>query len=183
MSRRTIIFVLFTSAYFLSYFFRSTNAVIAPDLSAEMGLNAAQLGLMTSLFFAAFAAMQIPLGVWLDKWGARRVTPGLMTAAVLGSVLFATSSGFIQLTVGRALIGVGMAGVLMGSLKIFSRWFSPRRYATATGLLVGIGASGALFAATPLARLNQAIGWRMVFLIGAGLTAVIILTILIGAQD
>ena len=183
MSRRTIIFALFSIAYFLSYFFRSTNAVIAPDLSAEMGLNAAQLGLMTSLFFATFAAVQIPLGVWLDKWGARRVTPGLMVTAVIGSILFATATSFTQLAIARALIGIGMAGVLMGSLKILSQWFSAERYGTATGLLVGLGASGALFAATPLAQLNQAIGWRMVFWIGAGITAVIILAIFIFARD
>ncbi|KAA3657766.1 MAG: MFS transporter, partial [Chloroflexi bacterium] len=138
---------------------------------------------MTSLFFATFAAMQIPLGVWLDKWGARRVTPGLMVTAVIGSILFATGTGFTQLAIGRALIGIGMAGVLMGSLKIFSQWFSAERYATATGLLVGLGASGALFAATPLAQLNRVIGWRMVFWIGAGVTAVIILSILLWARD
>ena len=63
MNRRPIIFIIFTSAYFLSYFYRLTNAVIAPDLTAELGLDAAQLGLTTSVFFATFAAVQIPLGI------------------------------------------------------------------------------------------------------------------------
>ncbi len=65
------VFVLFTLAYFLSYFFRSANAVIAPDLTREMGLDAATLGLMTSLFYLAFAAVQLPLGGALDRWGPR----------------------------------------------------------------------------------------------------------------
>jgi MFS family permease len=172
MPKRYTIFILFTAAYFLSEFFRSTNAVIAPDLSAEMGLNAAQLGLMTSLFFATFAAMQLPVGVWLDRVGARRVTPLLMLVAVAGSILFATASGFGLLAAGRALIGVGMAGVLMGGLKILSRWFPPERFATLSGLLVGIGSLGSLVAATPLAQLNQILGWRSVFWIGGGITAV-----------
>lgn len=183
MSRRGLIFALFTSAYFLSYFYRSANAVIAPDLAAELRLDAAQLGLMTSLFFAAFAAAQLPLGVALDRRGARWVTPGLMLAATVGSVLFAVAPGFGVLALGRALIGVGMAGVLMGSLKMFSRWFSAERFATVSGLLVGIGSLGALVAATPLAWLNRAVGWRAVFLLGAGLTTVVALAIMTGARN
>lgn len=122
------IFAIFTSAYFLSYFFRSANAVIAPDLSTEMGLDAAQLGLMTSLFFATFALAQIPLGVGLDRWGPRWVTSGLMLFGALGSLIFALAPSLGALALGRALIGVGMAGVLMGSLKAFSRWLTYTRF-------------------------------------------------------
>lgn len=179
MPREILIFVLFTSAYFLSYFFRSANAVIAPGLSAEMGLDAAQLGLMTSLFFATFAAAQIPLGVGLDRWGPRWVTPGLMLFGALGSLIFGLAPSFAGLAVGRALIGVGMAGVLMGSLKAFSRWFPPNRFATVSGLLVGIGSSGALIAATPLAWLNNTVGWRAVFLMGAAITLSVALAIVV----
>ena len=173
MSKRWIIFVLFSAAYFMSYFYRSANAVIAPDLSAELSLSAAQLGFMTSLFFAAFAAVQIPLGIGLDRWGPRWVTPGLMLFGVAGSLIFATSSTLPGLALGRALIGVGMAGILMGSLKMFSQWFPVNRFATASGLLIGIGSLGALLAATPLAWLNNALGWRAVFVGGAAATAAI----------
>ena len=76
---------------------------------------------------------------------------------------------------GRALIGVGMAGVLMGSLKIFSQWFPARRFATVSGMLVGIGSLGALFAATPMALLNNQFGWRSIFLAGCVLTVLIAL--------
>ncbi len=183
MSKQTLIFGLFTAAYFLSYFFRSANAVIAPDLSAEMGLDAAQLGLMTSLFFATFAAAQIPLGVGLDRWGPRWVTPGLMLFGALGSLVFGLSPSFAGLAVGRALIGVGMAGVLMGSLKAFSRWFPANRFATVSGLLVGIGSSGALIAATPLAWLNSTVGWRAVFLMGAAITLGVALAIMIWVRN
>jgi predicted MFS family arabinose efflux permease len=183
MTRQFTIFVLFTSAMFLSYFFRSANAVIAPDLSAEMGLDAAQLGLMTSLFFGAFAAMQIPLGIGLDRWGPRWVTPGLMLAAVVGALVYANAGSFGVLALGRALIGMGMAGVLMGSLTIFSQWFSARRYATVSGLLVGLGSLGALAAATPLAWLNHTLGWRAVFVAGAIATACCAAAIMLWARN
>ena len=168
--RASAIFGWFTAAYFLSYFFRSANAVIAGDLARDLALSADQLGLMTSLFFAAFAAIQLPLGIWLDRWGPRWVTPGLMLVGAAGSVIFALAPNFALLALGRALIGMGMAGILMGSLKIFSQWFPAHRFATMSGLLVGIGALGALAAATPLAWLNDAIGWRAVFGLGAAMT-------------
>ena len=78
MHKRTILFVIFSLAYVLSQFYRSTNAVIAPDLAKELSLDAAELGLMTSLFFAMFALAQIPVGVGLDRWGPRWVTSSLM---------------------------------------------------------------------------------------------------------
>jgi MFS family permease len=161
------VFVIFVLAYFFSYFYRSANAVIADDLARELGLGAAQLGLMTSLFFMAFAAAQVPLGAALDRFGSRFVTSSLMLFAVLGSLLFAVAQGFGLLALGRALMGLGMAGVLMGSLKAFSGWFPPRKFATVSGLFLGLGSLGALAASTPLAALNEAVGWRMVFLGGA----------------
>jgi predicted MFS family arabinose efflux permease len=183
MDRRAVVFSLFTAAYFISYFFRSANAVIAGDLSREMQLDAAQLGLMTSLFYAAFASMQLPLGIWLDRWGSRWVTPSLMWVGVLGAILFALAPSFVPLAIGRALIGVGMAGVLMGSLKIFSQWFSASRFATVSGLLLGFGGLGALVASSPLAWLNEAIGWRAVFGLGAAATALVATSIMLWTRN
>ena len=183
ISRRTVIFGLFAAAYFLSYFFRSANAVIAPDLSRDLHLGAEQLGLMTSLFYAAFAAVQVPLGAALDRFGPRLVTPGLMLATAVGAVVFGTSHSFAQVALGRALIGMGMAGVFMGSLKVFSQWFSVRRFARVSGYLVGLGAIGALAAGTPLALVVQAIGWRAVFGAGAVLVVLSSLSIFLWARN
>ena len=183
MQRRFFIFILFTSAYFLSYFYRSANAVIASDLSSELGLSAAQLGLATSVFFATFALTQIPMGIGLDRWGARWVTSGLMLVGMIGSFVFAAAPSFAILTIGRGLIGIGMAGVLMGSLKMFSQWYPPERFATMSGLLVGIGSMGGLFAATPMAWLNELVGWRTVFVAIGGLTFVVALVIMLFARN
>lgn len=183
MPNRLLIFVLFSSAYFLSFFYRSANAVIAPDLAREMSLGAAQLGLMTSVFFATFALAQLPIGVALDRVGPRQVTSTLLFIGAAGSLVFAGATSFGGLTLGRGVIGVGMAGVLMGSLKAFSAWFPVHRIATVSGLLVGIGSTGAIFAATPLALLNQALGWRAVFAYGAALTTLAGLAILLFARN
>ena len=164
------VFFLFALGCFLSYFDRSANAVLAKDLSQELGLGPAELGFMTSLFYLAFAAAQLPLGGLLDRVGPRAVTPALLLVAALGSVVFGLAQSFAVLALGRALIGVGMAAALMGSMRAFSLWF-PRNYATVSTLLVGLGATGGLMAATPLALLTEALGWRGVFLLGAFVVA------------
>ncbi|GAA5335002.1 MULTISPECIES: MFS transporter [Thermus] len=176
------VFFLFTLGYFLSYFYRSANAVLSKDLSQDLGLGPAELGFMTSLFYLAFAAVQLPLGGFLDRMGPRVVTPALLLVAALGSVVFALAPSFPVLALGRALIGVGMAAALMGALKAFSLWF-PKNYATVSTLLVGLGATGGLLAATPLALLKEVLGWRGVFLLGALGVVLVALAIYLGVRN
>lgn len=180
---RAVIFFLFAAAYFLSYFYRSANAVIASDLSQDLSLTAAQLGLMTSLFYVSFALIQLPLGGALDRYGPRLATPLLMIVGALGSLVFALAPSFAVLALGRALIGVGMAGVLMGALKAFSAWFSPARFATISGLFMGLGATGAIAAATPLAYFNLEFGWRTVFFWAALPTGLVALSIMLFTRN
>lgn len=183
MHRSLRVFALFALAHMLSYFFRTANAALAGDLAREMHLDAAQLGLMSSLYFLAFAAAQIPLGIGLDWIGPRWVTPGLMFFAAVGSLLFANAHSFATLALGRMLIGLGTAGILMGALKAFSRWFPAERYATISTLMVGFGSMGGLAASIPLARLNAAFGWRGIFLGGAVALAVVAAAILIWVRN
>jgi MFS family permease len=171
VTRRPVLVLTFLAAYLLSYFFRSTNAVLAEHLQRDAGLGPEQLGFMTSLFFLVFAAAQLPLGAALDRWGPRWVPATLMLVAAAGSLLTATAGGFVELALGRALIGLGMAGVLMGALKAFAAWFPPQRFATVSGVFVGLGSLGALGATTPLAALAEGIGWRGVFVLAGLVTA------------
>jgi len=173
VTRRSALALTFLAAYLLSYFLRSTNAVLAGDLQRDAGLGPEQLGFMTSLFFLVFAAAQLPIGAALDRWGPRWVPAGLMLIAAAGSLVTAGATGFVGLAVGRALIGLGMAGVLMGALKAFAAWFPPRRFATVAGVFVGLGSLGALGATTPLAALADGIGWRGVFVAAGAVTAVV----------
>ena len=161
-----------TLAYFLSYFFRSANAVIAPELSSELRLSSGDLGLMTSLFYLSFAGSQIPIGWALDTYGVRVVQPVLLSIAVLGSVLFSVSSNLVTAGLARALLGIGLAGCLMAAFKAFAQWFPPERQATITGYLMALGVLGALGASTPLAVISDQTGWRSVFVYGAALTVI-----------
>jgi hypothetical protein len=99
----------FAAGYFLSHVFRSIKALIAGDLSAELGLSAADLGLLTSMYFLVFAAVLLPCGVLLDRYGPRLVNSALFLVAAAGSLVFALADGVVMLLLGRALIGLGVA--------------------------------------------------------------------------
>ena len=87
------LYVCFASGYLLSYFYRNVNAVISPELSADLGISASSLGLLTSAYFFAFAAMQLPAGMLLDRYGPRRVEPVLLCISGCGALSFAASDG------------------------------------------------------------------------------------------
>ncbi len=183
MRRASSIFAIWLFAYLLSYFYRSANAVIAAELRSDIGLGNEQLGFMTSLFYLAFAVTQLPLGAALDRWGSRLVTPVLMLVAAAGSMLFSVGESYLVLSVARALLGIGFAGVLMGAMKAFASWYPVTRFATVSGILVGIGSSGALLAGTPMAWLAGNLGWRAIFAWGAGVVLLAAAIIAFGARN
>src|SRR6202165_3015327 len=98
------LYFCFAAAYLLSYVYRTVNAVISPELTASLGISASSLGLLTSAYFVAFAAMQIPAGMLLDRYGPRRVEPVLLCVAGCGALAFAASDSVAGLTISRALI-------------------------------------------------------------------------------
>jgi len=167
----------------ISQFYRSAVAVIAPDLAAELALSPEELGIVGGAFFIGIAAMQVPVGVLLDRFGPRRTTPALLIMAVAGAVLFARAGGFAELVAGQVLIGMGCAGVFMGALVTVSRWFPPHRFVMAGAFIMAISGAGLLLSATPLAWAAEWIGWRNAFLGVAAATAVFGTVVLVLARD
>lgn len=164
------IYVVLAAAYMASQFYRVANAAIAPELMAELGLSAEAMGVITGLFFLAFAAAQIPAGILLDRFGPRRTMSGLFLLAMCGALLFALAEDAAMLGLARGLIGAGCAAGLMGSMVAIARWYPPRRFAQLTSMLFVVGGAGTLLATTPLAWATGSIGWRGGFLVMAGLT-------------
>ncbi|WP_292937180.1 MFS transporter [Noviherbaspirillum sp.] len=157
------VFLSFASAYFLSYAFRSVNAVIAPALVDDVSLSNADLGLLSSAYFISFASMQLPLGIWLDKYGPRRTESALLLFAAAGAAIFASSTSLPGLWIGRALIGVGVSACLMAPLKAYRQWFAPERQSQLASWMLVAGTSGALAATVPVNAALPMIGWRGVF--------------------
>lgn len=169
--RRAAVFMVatFCVVYMLSHFLRGSVAVIAPDLTRDLGLSPEALSALAGAFFIAFAAAQIPLGVLLDRFGARATIPATLLLAAAGCALFAAGSGAFELTAARALMGLGSSGVLMGSMVVCARWFPPERYGAMAAVIIAVGTLGNSLATTPLAWAADALGWRGAFV---ALTAV-----------
>ena len=163
------VFLCFASGYFMSYALRSVNAVIAPELVREFALSNAQLGSLSSAYFLAFAALQLPLGVALDRFGSRRTDASLLIIAALGCALFATAQGAATLWVARALIGIGVAGGLMAPLRAFRFWYAPARQQQLVAWMLVAGTLGALSTTVPVRLAIPAIGWRGVFWVASAL--------------
>jgi nitrate/nitrite transporter NarK len=165
------IFACFAAGYFMSYGLRSVNAVLAPELTVALGLTHAQLGSLSSAYFLAFALMQAPLGVWLDRFGPRRVDAVLMGVAALGCATFALAQSPGALWLGRALIGAGVSGALMASLTAYRQWFPAERQTRLAAWMLVVGTVGVLATTVPVHWALPVLGWRGVFWVAAALLA------------
>ena len=171
------LYVCFASAYVLSYTYRTVNAVISPELTAALGISASSLGLLTSVYFVAFALMQVPCGILLDRYGPRRVEPVLLVFAALGAAMFASSDTLAALTAARALIGAGVAVCLMAPVKAIATWYPPERQPSLGGWMMVAGGVGALLSTTPLAAALEVMSWRTIFVLLAFATLAVAIAI------
>lgn len=159
-------------AYMISLFYRAVIAVIAPELTADLGLSESELGTLSSLFFAGFAAAQIPVGAALDRFGPRLTVSVFMILAVAGTGLLAASGGFSGAAMGVTLIGIGCAPIFTGSMVVVARKHPPERFAFITSLIIALGGVGDMLSTTPMALLSEAVGWRGAMSAAAGLTVI-----------
>jgi len=167
------LFLPFAAGFFLSYIYRTANAVIAPLIGQELGLSDGDLGLLTSTYFLAFGLAQLPVGVLLDRFGPRRVESALLVVAAIGAVIYGTGDDLGSLALGRAVIGLGVSACLMGPLKAFAMAYPKQRLASLTGWIMAAGGLGAIVAAAPLEYLLVIVAWREICLIGAAVTLLV----------
>ncbi len=160
----------FAAGFYLSYLFRSLNAIIADDLSRELALGPSELGLLTSAYFFAMAAAQLPIGALLDRYGPRLVQSACLVIAAAGAGLFAISPGIVGLVIGRAMIGLGVGTALMSGIKAIALWCPRDRQATMNGWLLMFGALGAITASTPAEAILVQLGWRNMMIALAAMT-------------
>ncbi len=159
------LFLPFGLGYFLSVFVGSVNAMMSPLLISEFSLSPADLGFMSSVYLIAFGLSQFPIGISLDRFGARRTLSPFVIAAVAGALIYGTAHSFAALVISRALVGIGFAGSLMAAFKAFAVWLPPKKLPITYSTLSLTGGLGGMFATSPVAFAFDTIGWRAVFLL------------------
>jgi predicted MFS family arabinose efflux permease len=165
---------LLIAAYVLSQFYRAFLAVLAPALAADLGATTGDLARASGLWFAAFAAMQLPVGWALDTIGPRRTASVLvLLGAAGGAALFAAAQSPGMIVAAMVLIGAGCAPVLMSTYYIFARTLPAGFFGTLAGVTVGVSSLGNILSAAPMAWAVATFGWRETVAGFALLTAMI----------
>ena len=180
---RWMVFGGVASIYFLAYFHRVSTSVVAPDLIAVFQTNATALGIMSSMYFYAYALGQPLVGYLTDRMGPRRVIGFWTMLAALGCVIFGIAPSITWAAIGRGLIGFGVGGVYVPAVKAFAQWFRQRKFTTMIGLLIAIGNVGAIVATTPLAWTSKTWGWRASFFLIAIITLLLSFYVLLFTRD
>lgn len=165
LSRRTavVVFLTFAFAYFFSALIRAITATLSPTLTQEFALNARDLGLLAGGYFLGFAAMQLPLGRWLDRHGPKKVILSFLAVAVAGCVAFSWATSFGGLLLARILCGVGLGACLMAPLTGYRRWFGATTQLRTNSWMLMTGSMGMVASTLPVQWLMPLLGWRPLF--------------------
>jgi predicted MFS family arabinose efflux permease len=165
LSRRAAVtvFLAFALTYFLSALLRASTATLSPVLTQELALNARDLGLLAGGYFLGFAATQLPLGTWLDRFGPRKVILAFLCVAVVGCLAFSMATSFSGLLAARVLGGVGVSACLMAPLTGYRRWFEPTAQLRANSWMLMTGSMGMVAATLPVQWMLTHVGWRPIF--------------------
>ncbi len=158
-----LVFLAFAAAYFCSTLVRAITATLSPVLTQDFSLKASDLGLLAGGYFFGFAAMQLPLGRWLDRYGPKRVILYFLSFAVLGCVAFSMASSFAWLLAARVLVGMGVSACLMAPLTGFRRWLDGPSLLRANSWMLMTGSLGMLASTLPVQWLMPLTGWRPLF--------------------
>ncbi|MCP4381905.1 MAG: MFS transporter [Hyphomicrobiales bacterium] len=152
---------------------RSINAILGGPIAEALDLNNLEIGLATSTFMLGFALTQLPLGLLLDYLGPRTTQALFFVVGGLGMILFAMASGVVVLLLGRALLGIGVAGGLMAAFKAVADRVETERLPFYNGVILACGGLGAIAATSPAKWFEIAYGWRALCIV---VGVVIILT-------
>jgi MFS family permease len=181
LSKKYIIgvFFVFAFGYFLSTLLRAITATLSPVLTNQFSLTASNLGLLAGGYFFGFAAMQIPLGFMLDRFGPKKIVTTFLLVAIVGIIVFMTAQNFSSLLIARILIGIGVSACLMGPLTGYRMWLDDQYQQRANSWMLMIGSLGMLTSTLPVQLLLPLYGWRGIFAGLALLTVLCIILILI----
>ncbi len=175
-----VIFAIFTAGYFFVYFHRISVSVVGEEIVEEVG---GSIGVLSSVYYWTYTAMQIPSGVLADRIGPRMAGTVFLLIASAGSVLTFAGNTFATVVIGKVMIAAGMAIVYVPLMKLVSVWFPGRDFAVLSGIVIAVGNVGAVAATGPLQMMADALGWREVYLVLGLVTLLLALLCLTIVRD
>lgn len=155
------------AALFYGYEFvhRVSTSVMVPDLMQAFNVTHSPVGDMTAFYFYAYALVQVPAGVLIDRYGVKLMLTFACLLVALGSFMFNASNSLQFACFSRFIIGAGSAFGFVGCLKIISLWINPRYFPFMVGITNLCGVLGAIAGGQPIAHSLNVLTWREVYLI------------------
>ena len=171
-ARAWLMWGLAASMFVYASFQRVSPSVMIEDLMRSFAASALILGNLSAFYFWSYGAIQIPVGVVVDRWGPRRVLTVSAFLCATGALGFAVATTLPAAYAGRILLGIGAGFGLITTLRLAVNWFPAHRYAMVAGLTVFLGNMGAIAAQAPLAAVIEVAGWRAAIMGSAAYAAV-----------
>src|SRR6202162_2619523 len=156
--------------FFFAFLHRVAPGVIVKDIMQTFGASGESVGLLSAMYFYAYAAFMIPAGLLIDGFGGRRVVAAGSAVMGLGSLAMGMAASQNVLMTGRFFVGAGATVTFIGCLKVAADWFPPSHFGTLSAVTATVGILGALGGTLPLAALVALAGWRGAFTVIAALT-------------
>jgi len=163
--------------FFYAFVLRVSPAVMVDDLMREFAVGAAILGNLSAVYLYIYAGLQIPVGLFIDRFGQRYFIAGACAVTGIGAIVFALGETLSTAYLGRFLIGAGAAFSFVSALNMAARWF-PARFALLGGWAQMLGSAGGFTGQAPLGLAIATFGWRSTNIalgIGGLLLAVLLL--------
>ncbi|MFC6939298.1 MFS transporter [Salinirubellus sp. GCM10025818] len=157
---RWVLWAALAGGFLLVNFHRVSTGVLSGPLARTFDTTGAELGFLHASFFYIYAALQLPSGLLVDRFGSRRVAAVGLLCMSAGVVGFAVSGSFLAAFLSRAVVGLGGSVLFIATLRFLANWYRPREFATMTGLTAAAAGVGGVLATTPLALAVEATGWR-----------------------
>ncbi|MEO8402749.1 MAG: MFS transporter [Gammaproteobacteria bacterium] len=166
--------------YSYEYLLRMSPSVMQLNLMRFYHLTGAQFGYLSgSYYYYSYVAMQILVGLLMDRFGPRRLLTFACFLCAIGAYLFACSEYVSVAMIGRFLIGLGSAFAFVGAAKLATIWLPPRYFALISGIIFCLGMLGAAFGDLVLRVLVDTTGWQTAIMAAA--VAGVLLAIIIWA--
>jgi MFS family permease len=182
-ARPYVVWAVALSVYLLAVFHRSSLAVAGLLATERFGITAAQLATFVMLQLAVYAAMQVPVGLLVDRFGSRSVLTAGVVVMSLAQSAFAFADTYALALVARLFVGMGDALTFICVLRLVSSWFPPRRVPLVSQLTGTVGQLGAVVAAVPMTVAFRELGWTTTYLLSASVGVLLLAGLLLVVGD
>lgn len=162
---RWLIWALAVGFYFYEYILRIEPSVMVQSIMDSFHVDAALVGFLNAAYFYAYAPMQLPVGLLMDRFGPRKLLTLGTLCCGLGGVVFAAVLQFDLAIAARILMGFGSSFAFIGMIYVCSHWFSGKVLALLIGIGNSLGMAGAMWGEALLGYLVDTFGWRLVTMI------------------